>query len=117
MNRFISFAVVFAAYTIFLNSISALSEISNIVPSESARPIFTLIGTFGFGITVIKTPQLLGTIFGGNIGIADGIGNLMGLKASTGAFVSGTKLLGKEVFHWVQKHHLEHTVVLLKPLV
>ncbi|WDA54970.1 MAG: hypothetical protein PPFGHCPK_01451 (plasmid) [Spiroplasma endosymbiont of Drosophila atripex] len=97
MNRFISFSMVFVAYTIFLNSISALSEISNIVPSESAKPIFTLIGTFGFGITVIKAPQLLGTIFGGNIGLADGIGNLMGLKASTGAFVSGTKLLGKGI--------------------
>lgn len=90
--RFISFNMVFLAYSLFLWSMSVFAEIGNAIPDPTTRPIFTLLGIFAFGIVVVKSPQLLSSLLGGNTSLGDGIGNIMGLKVATNAFMTGGAL-------------------------
>ncbi|MFU0252155.1 Mbov_0396 family ICE element transmembrane protein [Spiroplasma sp. Moj] len=90
--RFISFNMVFLAYSLFLWSISVFAEIGKAIPDPTKRPIFTLLGIFSFGIVVVKSPQLLSSLMGGNTSLGDGIGNIMGLKVATNAFMTGGAL-------------------------
>ncbi|WP_338982122.1 Mbov_0396 family ICE element transmembrane protein [Spiroplasma endosymbiont of Eupeodes luniger] len=87
--RFLSFNMVFLAYSLFLWSITVFAEIGNAIPDPTTRPIFTLLGVFAFGIVVVKSPQLLSSLMGGNTSLGDGVGNIMGLKVATSAFMSG----------------------------
>lgn len=68
------------------------AEIGKAIPDLTTRPIFTLLGIFAFGIVVVKSPQLLSSIMGGNTSLGDGIGNIMGLKVATNAFMTGGAL-------------------------
>ncbi|WP_174481649.1 Mbov_0396 family ICE element transmembrane protein [Spiroplasma endosymbiont of Danaus chrysippus] len=90
--RFISFNMIFLAYSLFLWSITVFAEIGNAIPDATTRPIFTLLGIFAFGIVVVKSPQLLSSIMGGNTSLSDGIGNIMVLKVATNAFMTGGAL-------------------------
>lgn len=97
LGRFISFNMIFLTYSLFLCSMSAFAEISTMIPQAGTRPIFILLGIFAFGIVVVKSPQLLNSIMGGNAALSDGIGNIMGLKIATNAFISGSVLTMKGV--------------------
>ncbi|RUO86539.1 hypothetical protein D9R21_02500 [Spiroplasma endosymbiont of Megaselia nigra] len=68
------------------------AEIGKAIPDPTTRPIFTLLGIFAFGIVVVKSPQLLSSLMGGNTSLSDGIGNIMGLKVATNAFMTGGAL-------------------------
>lgn len=87
--RFISFNMVFLSYSLFLWSMSVFAEIGNAIPDPTSRPIFILLGIFAFGIVVVKSPQLLSSLMGGNTFLGDGIGNIMGLKVASNAFMTG----------------------------
>jgi hypothetical protein len=91
--RFLSFNMVFLAYSCFLWSITVFAEIGNAISDKTTRPIFTLLGIFAFGIVVVKSPQLLASIMGGNTSLSEGVGNIMGLKVVTSAFISGGTLV------------------------
>lgn len=71
---------------------SVFAEIGKAIPDPTTRPIFTLLGIFAFGIVVVKSPQLLSSLLGGNTSLGDGIGNIMGLKVATNAFMTGGAL-------------------------
>ncbi|KAF0850295.1 Mbov_0396 family ICE element transmembrane protein [Spiroplasma poulsonii] len=90
--RFISFNMVFLAYSLFLWSMSVFAEIGKAIPDPTTRPIFTLLGIFAFGIVVVKSPQLLSSLLGGTTSLSDGIGNIMGLKIATNTFMTGGAL-------------------------
>ncbi|UNF62724.1 Mbov_0396 family ICE element transmembrane protein [Spiroplasma poulsonii] len=62
LARFISFNMVFLAYSLFLWSMSVFAEIGKAIPDPTTRPIFTLLGIFAFGIVVVKSPQLLSSL-------------------------------------------------------
>ncbi|WP_215825420.1 Mbov_0396 family ICE element transmembrane protein [Spiroplasma endosymbiont of 'Nebria riversi'] len=87
--RFLSFNIVFLTYSLFLWSITIFAEIGNAIPNPTTRPIFTLLGIFAFGIVVVKSPQLLSSLMGGNTSLSAGSGNIMGLKVATNAFITG----------------------------
>lgn len=84
--------MVFLAYSLFLWSILVFVEIGKAIPDPTTRPIFTLLVIFAFGIVVVKSPQLLSSLLGGNKSLGDEIGNIMGLKVASNSFMTGGAL-------------------------
>lgn len=73
-------------------------EIAKELPNNVTQPIFVLIGIFASGMVVIKSPQLLSSVLGGEVAITDSLGYLIGLStASKGlAFGATAMLAGKK---------------------
>ena len=89
LQRFALFFFIFLAYDSFLASIVLFSSIANLVPQETARPIFVLIGIFGAALVVIKAPSILNSLIGGQASILDSVSHLSNLKSTTGAIMAG----------------------------
>lgn len=93
LQRFILFFFIFAAYNIFLNSISLFAEISKLIPVKTTRPIFVLIGILGAGVVVIKAPNILNSIIGGEASILDSLSHITGIGTASRGFIVGGGLM------------------------
>lgn len=98
IHRFIAFAIVYLAYNVFLNSMTLFVEIASQLPNNATQPIFVLIGIFSSGMVVVKSPQLLSSVLGGEVAITDSLGYLIGLSTLSKGLAFGTTamLVGKQ---------------------
>ena len=94
IQKFILFSFIFLAFNIFLTSLNIFTSIATAIPSEPTRPVFVLLGIFGASIVVIKAPQILNSIVGGQASLMDSLSHLSGLKTATSALSTSAMMTG-----------------------
>ena len=96
LQKFLLFTFIFLAFNTFLTTINLFTQIATAIPTETTRPVFVLLGVFGAGLVVVKAPQILNAVVGGQASLIDSFGQISALATATrGAF--GVGLLGGKV--------------------